>query len=64
MVNELFALKPSGVAEVEGLAVRRTADGALLHVLLVLDGHVDASLGVRNARVAFEHFAPPASCAD
>jgi hypothetical protein len=61
-VTRLFSLNPTGVAEVEGLALRHTADGALLHVLLVLDGRIDATLGVRNARVLFEHFAPATTC--
>ena len=61
-VTRLFSLDPTGTAEVEGLAIRATADGALLHVLLVLDGKVDASLAARNARVAFLHFAAPKEC--
>lgn len=58
-VSRLFSLNPTVPAELEGLAVRRTPDGALLHVLIVLDNHVDTSLDFKSIRVAFEHFAPP-----
>ena len=58
-VSRLFSLDPTVPAELEGLAVRRTPDGALLHVLIVLDNDVDQSLDFKNIRVAFEHFAPP-----
>lgn len=61
-VTRLFSLDPSGTAEVEGLAIRSTPDGALLHVLLLRDSRIDASLQARDARVVFEHFAPPADC--
>ena len=42
MVTRLFALKQGVHAELEGLAVRRTPDGALLHVLIVLDNDLPA----------------------
>ena len=55
-VTKLFSLKPGGSSELEGLAVRPTPDGALLHVLIVLDNELpdDAT----QIRVSFEHFAP------
>jgi hypothetical protein len=55
-VTKLFSLKPSGSAELEGLAVRPTADGALVHVLIVLDNKLpdDAT----QIRVSFNHYAP------
>jgi hypothetical protein len=55
-VTSLFALKPSVPAELEGLAVRRTADGALLHVLIVMNNDLpdDAS----EIHVSFNHYAP------
>jgi hypothetical protein len=59
-VTKLFSLKPSTPdAELEGLAVRPTADGALLHVLIVLDNKLpdDAS----TIHVDFDHFAPVGS---
>ena len=56
VVTKLFSLKPAGRAELEGLAVRRTPDGALLHVLLVLDN--DLPNDVAKVRVEFTHFAP------
>jgi hypothetical protein len=59
-VTRLFSLNPVGNnPEVESLAIRPTSDGALLHVLLILDGRLDSSLGITKARVLFEHFAPP-----
>jgi hypothetical protein len=56
VVTKLFSLKPQGRAELEGIAIRRTADGALLHVLLVLDN--DLPSDVAKVRVEFRHFAP------
>jgi hypothetical protein len=55
-VTRLFALKPSVHAELEGLAVRRTPDGALLHVLIVLDN--DLPDDATEIRVSFNHYAP------
>jgi hypothetical protein len=56
VVTKLFSLKPGVPAELEGLAVRRTADGALLHLLIVLDNKLpdDAT----TIHVDFDHFAP------
>src|SRR4051812_40527871 len=56
VVTKLFSLKPGGTAELEGIAVRQTANGALLHVLLVLDN--DLPSDVAKVRVEFTHFAP------
>jgi hypothetical protein len=56
VVTKLFSLKPPGRAELEGIAVRPTANGALLHVLLVLDN--DLPDDVAKVRVEFTHFAP------
>jgi hypothetical protein len=55
-VTKLFALKPTVSAELEGLAVRRTADGALLHVLIVMSNKLpdDAT----QIHVSFDHYAP------
>ena len=57
VVTRLFSLNPGVSAELEGLAIRRTADGALLHVLIVLDNQLpdDAT----KIRVEFRHYAPP-----
>lgn len=63
-VTQLFSLNPGVPAELEGLAVRKTPDGALLHLLIVLDNKVDASLDAKNIRVAFQHWAPPTRCDD
>jgi hypothetical protein len=57
-VTKLFALKPGGSAELEGLAIRRTADGALLHVLIVLDNDLPAD--ATQIHVDFVHYAPVA----
>jgi hypothetical protein len=55
-VTKLFALKPTVSAELEGLAVRRTPDGALLHVLIVENNQLpdDAT----QIHVSFRHYAP------
>jgi hypothetical protein len=55
-VTKLFALEPTVSAELEGLAVRRTADGALLHVLIVMSNQLpdDAT----QIHVSFNHYAP------
>jgi hypothetical protein len=63
-VSRLFSLNPGVPAELEGLAIRKTADGALLHLLIVLDNNVDSSLDAKDIRVAFEHYAPPKRCDD
>ena len=56
-VTKLFSLNPpAGHNELEGIAVRRTPDGALLHVLLVLDN--DLPDEVAKVRVEFRHYAP------
>ena len=62
-VTKLFSLNPSDPAELEGIAVRRTADGALLHLLIVLDNQLPQD--ATTIHVDFDHFAPvrPASCA-
>jgi hypothetical protein len=55
LVTKLFSLKPGVSAELEGLAVRRTADGALLHVLIVMNNKLpdDAT----QIHVSFNHYA-------
>lgn len=57
-VTPLFALRPGVPAELEGLSVRLTPDGALLHVLIILHNKADASGDAANIQVALEHFAP------
>jgi hypothetical protein len=59
VVTKLFALNPTGSAELEGLAVRRTADGALLHTLIVLDNELPQDAA--TIRVEFDHWAPVGS---
>ena len=61
-VKKLFSLDPGVPAESEGIAIRATPDGALLHVLIILDNALDTSLNAKNIRVALEHFAPPRPC--
>jgi hypothetical protein len=62
VVTKLFSLKPPGHNELEGIAVRRTPDGALLHVLLVMNNDLPGQL--TEVYVSFQHFAPvhPRSC--
>jgi hypothetical protein len=62
-VTKLFSLKPAVPAELEGLAVRRTSDGALLHALIVLNN--DLPDDATEIRVSFNHYAPvrPKACA-
>jgi hypothetical protein len=55
-VTKLFALKPTASAELEGLAVRPTADGALLHVLIVMNN--DLPDDATQIHVSFNHYAP------
>jgi hypothetical protein len=57
-VTKLFSLKPTVSAELEGLAVRRTADGALLHLLIVESNQLPQD--ATQIHVSFEHFAPVA----
>jgi hypothetical protein len=60
LVTKLFSLNPTEAhAELEGLVVRQTPDGALLHVLLVLNN--DLPDEVASVHVDFEHFAPVGS---
>jgi hypothetical protein len=59
-VTKLFSLKPGVSAELEGLAVRRTPDGALLHVLIVLNN--DLPDDATEIHVNLEHFAPVRTC--
>jgi hypothetical protein len=54
-VTKLFSIKPGVPAELEGLAVRRTPDGALLHVLIVLDNQLPQD--ATKIRVSFDHYA-------
>jgi hypothetical protein len=56
VVTKLFALKPSVPAELEGLAVRRTPDGALLHVLIVMNNDLPGD--ATEIHVEFRHYAP------
>jgi hypothetical protein len=58
LVSRLFALKPQAPAELEGLSVRRTPDGALLHVIIILDNDTDRPLQASHIRAVMEHFAP------
>jgi hypothetical protein len=62
LVTRLFSLSPGVPSELEGLAVRRTPDGALLHVLIVLDNNLPQD--ATNIRVSFNHYAPvrPQGC--
>ena len=57
-MKELFALKPTVPAELEGLAIRPMPDGSLLHILIVMDN--EPSTSDTNIHVEFQHFAPAA----
>jgi hypothetical protein len=59
-VTKLLSLNPGVPAELEGLAMRPTADGALLHLLIVLHNKVDSSGDAANIQVQFVHLAPEA----
>lgn len=58
-VTEAFSMNPpAGVpAEVEGIAVRNTPDGATLHVSLLLHNDIDESFDFLNFVNEFRHFA-------
>lgn len=60
-VTKVLSLRPVVPSEIEGLAVRHTADGALLHLLLVLHNKVDTSGDAANLQVQFIHLAPIAT---
>lgn len=57
-VTRLFSLDPPAnvPSELEGLAVRRTADGTFLDVMLILHNDFDASLDFRNIVTELHHF--------
>jgi hypothetical protein len=57
-VSKVLDLHPGVPAELEGLAVRRTPDGAVLHLLMVLHNKVDTSGDAANIQVVFTHLAP------
>jgi hypothetical protein len=63
-VSKLFSLKPGVPSELEGLSVWPTADGALLHVIIILDNKLQAPGDATRIRVAFKHYARerPAGC--
>ena len=56
-VTKLFSLNPGIPAELEGMAIRPTSDGALLHLLIVVHNKVDQSLDSKDIAVEFQHFA-------
>lgn len=56
-VTKLFSLNPGVPSEIEGLAVRETPDGALLHVLLVVHNDIDESGDFKDIAVELQHFA-------
>src|SRR5436190_9312352 len=55
-VTKLFSIKPTVSAELEGLSVRHTPDGALLHLLIVENNQLPQD--ATEIHVSFEHFAP------
>jgi hypothetical protein len=57
-VRRLFSLDPGVPAELEGLAVRATPDGARLHVIIILHNDIDASGDFTNIQAVLEHYAP------
>ena len=63
VVSKLFSLNPGVPAELEGLAVRPTSDGALLHVLIVLDNQEDPTdPNSAKIRTVLYHYAPVKTC--
>jgi len=56
-VTKLFSLDPGIPSEMEGIAIRPTSDGALLHLLLVAHNKIDQSLDAKDIAIEFEHFA-------
>jgi hypothetical protein len=56
-VRKLFSLNPGIPSELEGLSIRPTPDGALLHLLLVAHNDVDESGDFKDIAIEFEHFA-------
>src|SRR5207248_2535601 len=64
VVTKLFSLNPTEPSELEGLAIRHTPDGALLHVLLVVDNDTKDLNTLPNIHVEFHHFAVSGDCDD
>jgi hypothetical protein len=62
-VTKLFSLNPTtSDTELEGLSMRPTGDGALLHLLIVVNNKLPDD--AQNIHVEFRHYAPvrPAHC--
>lgn len=57
LVTRLFSLNGTEPSELEGLAIHPTADGALLHVILITDNDFDDPLNFARVRASFQHFA-------
>jgi hypothetical protein len=64
VVTPLFSINPGVPAELEGIAVRQTADGALLHVLIVKNNKVDQSQTSQQIHTELLHYAPAVVCDD
>jgi hypothetical protein len=55
VVTKLFSIKPTVSAELEGLSVRSTPDGALLHLLIVENNELPQD--AQDIHVSFMHYA-------
>jgi len=62
-VTKVFSIDPPGASELEGLAIRKTPDGALMHVLLVRDNDTGDPQNLVNIRVEFLHYKLDMGCA-
>ena len=57
MVTRLFSLNGAEPSELEGLAIYPTPDGALLHVMLILDNDFGDPVNLTKVRTSFQHYA-------
>jgi hypothetical protein len=57
-VSKVLSLNPGVPSELEGLAVRPTPDGALLHLLLIVHNKIDTTGDAAKIEVHFLHLAP------
>jgi hypothetical protein len=55
-VERMFALGGAEPSELEGMAVYPTADGALIHVLLITDNDFGDPTNLARVRASFQHF--------
>src|SRR5260370_21003630 len=61
-VTKVFSINPAGSSELEGFTFRKTADRALMHLLLVQDNDTSNPQTLANIRVTFLHYKREPTC--